>query len=163
MYGEFPPQVVETIQRQLSQFGRVGSTKVYTAPVLSAALVVAPAALSPSTSDPVNIRFREEGTVIGLYGSELLGTNASAATTWLRVQIGGQEELFRDDQKGTWVPYLSLFGPNQNWFPLWRKATPGVDWTFIFQNWDTANTKFPTVQLAFIADADLARSGVPQR
>lgn len=162
-YGDFPPNVVETIQRQLSQFGRVGATKFYVAPQLTTAIPVAPGALNPSTSDPVNIRFREHGTVIAMYGQELAGSVAAFAQTWLRVQIGGQEELFRDDQKGVWLPMLSLFGPNQNWTPLWRKATPGVDWTVTYQNWSTGVTAFPTFVLAFIADADLARSGVPAK
>jgi hypothetical protein len=161
-YGDFPPNVVETIQRQISQFGRVGATKFYVAPLLTAAIPAAASAAAPSVSDPVNIRFREPGTVIAMYGQELSGTVAKFAKTWLRVQIGGQEELFRDDQKGVWLPMLALFGPNQNWTPLWRRAIPGVDWTVLYENYDTAATAFPTFVLAFIADADLARDGVPQ-
>lgn len=161
-YGDFPPNVVETIQRQLSQFGRVGATKFYVAPLLTTPIPVAVAATTPTTSDPVNIRFREPGTVIAMYGQELSGSQTQFAQTWVRVQIGGSEELFRDDQKGVFLPMLALFGPNQNWTPLWRRAEPGVDWTVIFQNWDTGATAFPTFVLAFIGDADLGRGGVPR-
>ncbi len=158
MYGDFPPNVVELIQRQLSQFGRVGATKVYKAPDLAAAI----AGVVGTESQPVTIRFREPGTVIACYGQELAGTTAKFAGTEVRVRIGGQEDLFTDGQSGVYMPMLALFGPNLNWFPLWRRAMPGVDWTVQYKN-QVASTATPTFGLAFIADSDLARSMPPVR
>lgn len=156
-FGEFPPNVIELIQRQLSQFGRVGATKIYMTPGLSAAI----AAVAGTQGGPVNIRFREPGTVIALYGQEQAGTTAKFATTEVRIQIGGQEDLITDGQSGTFAPMLALFGPNLNWFPLWRRAVPGVDWTFTYRNQSGASTAIPLCALAFIADADIARMSPP--
>lgn len=150
----FPPNVVELIQRQVSQFGRVGATKIYTAPALAAAI----AAGASVESVPVTIRFREPGTVIALYGQEVAGTAAKFATTDIRVQIGGTEDLFTDGQQGTFVPMLGLFGGALNWFPLWRRALPGVDWVFTFRNRDAGATATPFAGLAFLADADVQRA-----
>lgn len=158
MNGDFPPNVVELIQRQLSQFGRVGATKIYAVPTLTAAIAAAGAVTTPVQSTPQNIRFREPGTVIALYGQAIAGSAASYAGTEVRVQIGGQEDIFTDGNSGVYVPLLALFGPNLNWFPLWRRAVPGTDWTVTYQNRQTGGTTFPSCYLAFIADADLARS-----
>lgn len=158
MNGDFPPNVVELIQRQLSQFGRVGATKIYAVPTLSSTVAAASSVTTPQQSTPQSIRFREPGTVIALYGQALAGTPASFAGTEVRVQIGGQEDIFTDGQAGVYVPMLALFGPNLNWFPLWRRASPGVDWVITYQNRQTGGTTFPSCYLSFIADADLARS-----
>lgn len=158
MWGDFPPNVVELIQRQLSQFGRVGATKMYVAPALSAAI----AAVAGTISTPVNIRFREPGTVIAMYGQEQAGTVAKFATTEVRVQIGGQEDLITTGQAGTFAPMLALFGPNLNWWPLWRRATPGTDWTITYRNQSGSDTAIPFVGFAFIADADIAKMMPPK-
>jgi hypothetical protein len=149
----FPPNVVELIQRQLSQFGRVGATRIYTAPALAAAI----AAGASVESNPVTIRFREPGTVIALYGQELAGTAPKFASTELRIQVGGTEDLFTDGEVGTFVPFLGLFGGALNWWPMWRHATPGVDWLITYRNRDAGATATPFAGLAFIGDADLAR------
>lgn len=148
---DFPPHVIELIQRQLSQFGRVGCSKVYGFPDLAAALAVS------STSAPVTIMWREPGVVIAMYGQELAGTAAKFATTRTRIKIGGQEDLFTDGQVGIFRSFLSLFGGAQNWFPIWRRVTPGVEWSATYQNLDGSNTCTPELSLAFIADADIAR------
>lgn len=155
MNGDFPPNVVDLIQRQLSQFGRVGSTKIYVFPALAGTL-----AGGGTISAPSNIRFREPGTVIALYGQELAGTVAAFAATAIRIQVGGQEDLFTDGNSGTFIPMLAAFGPTVNWFPLWRRAIPGVDWTITFQN-NAGSAITPSAMLAFIADADLARMSPP--
>jgi hypothetical protein len=155
--NDFPPNVIEFIQRQLSQFGRVGSTKTLRAPALPAAL----AAGTAVDSQPVTIRIREPGTIIACYGQELAGTTAKFAATEVRVRIGGQEDLFSDGQSGVFFPMLGLFGPNANWYPLWRRGIPGVDWTIQYRNNDTGATATPSFGLAFIADADLARNMPP--
>jgi hypothetical protein len=81
----------------------------------------------------------------------------------VRVRIGGNEDLFTDGQSGVFVPMLALFGQTQNWFPLWRRATPGVDWTITYKNQSGAQTAIPSFILAFIADADIARAMPPRR
>lgn len=155
MNYDVPPHVIELIQRQLSQFGRVGATKIYKAPDLSAAIAAAGA--NPTIAGPQNIRFREKGIVIACYGQERTGTAAKFAQTEVRVQIGGSEDLFTDGQSGTFVSLLSLVGGAQNWFPLWRRATPGIDWSVSYRNQDTGAAANPSFQFAFIADADVQR------
>lgn len=158
-YGEFPPNIVEAFQRQVSLSGRIGATKIYVFPPLAAAL----AAVAGTVSVPTNIRFREPGTVIALYGQEQAGTAAAFATTEVRIQVGGQEDLFTNGQSGTFVSMLALFGGSQNWFPLLRRAVPGVDWTATYRNQSGSATATPSLYLAFVADADIARAAAPQR
>lgn len=157
MYGDFPPNVIELVQRQLSQFGRVGATKVYAVPELPA---VMPAS---TTSAPQNVKFREPGVVIAMYGQELAGTAPAYATTRARVQIGGQEDIFTDGNVGVFRSFLSLFGGANNWFPLWRRAEPGVDWVVTYQNRNAGGTALPELSFAFIADADILRAMPPKR
>jgi hypothetical protein len=152
MQGEWPPHVIDTIYRQLSQFGRVGATKVYAVPDLGAAL-----GLGPSSQQAPVLQFRESGIVIAMYGQELAGTAPKFATTRVRVQIGGQDDLFTDGNVGVGRSMLSLFGGAQNWWPMWRRAEPGINWVVTYSNLDTANTCTPEVSFAFLADADIAR------
>jgi hypothetical protein len=153
-YGEFPPNVVELIQRQLSQFGRVGATKLYNVPALAAPI----AAVVGTIAQAAALQFREPGTIIAMYGQELTATPAKFASTALRVQVGGQEDLFTDGNTGAFVPMLALFGPNLNWFPIWRRVEPGINWVISYRNDDGGATATPFCTFAFIADADLARN-----
>lgn len=154
----FPPNVIELIQRQLSQFGRVGATKIYRAPALSGPM----AALAGTEVSPGPMRIKEPGTMIAMYGQELAGTAAQFAATEVRVQIGGNEDLFTDGQSGAFVPMLALFGGAQNWFPIWRRAKPGTDWFITYRSAD-AVAKTPSVYFAFIADGDIGRNAPPAR
>jgi hypothetical protein len=92
-----------------------------------------------------------------MYGQELSGTAAKFASTTVRVQLGGQEDLFTDGNSGVGVSMLSLFGGAQNWFPLWRRVIPGVNWVITYGNNDSLAVAVPSVQFGFIADADIAR------
>lgn len=151
---DWPPNVLEAIQRQVSQFGRTGSTKIYAVPDLGAPLALgAPI----TTSQPQTITFRENGVLIAMYGQELSGTAPKFATTRVRVQIGGSEDLFTDGQSGVFLSLLSLFGGAQNWYPIWRRVTPGVRWVVTYQNLDTVATATPSAQFGFLGDADIAR------
>lgn len=156
MYGEWPPNVVETIQRQVAQFGRTGSTKIYSVPELQAAIPIG-APFAPTQVQAAPLQWREPGVVIAMYGQELAGTAPKFASTRVRVQIGGQEDLFTDGNVGVALSMLQLFGGAQNWFPLWRRAVPGVNWIVTYQNLDPAATATPAASFAFIADADIAR------
>lgn len=149
--GEWPLNVIETIMRQVSQYGRTGSTKVYCVPDLAAAVPIS------STQQAAPLQFREPGVVIAMYGQELAATAAKYASTRVRVQIGGQEDIFTDGNAGVGISMLALFGGAQNWFPLWRRVIPGVTWVVTYQNLDAAATATPSVQFGFIADADIAR------
>lgn len=148
MSADFPPSYIDITQRQLSQFGRVGATRVYRTPVVAAIA-------AGLDSNPVAIQFREPGIVIAAYGQELAGTVANFAGTEVRVQVGGTEDLFTDGVSGQFVPMLALFGSTQNWFPLLRRAVPGIDWQITFRN-RTGGNVTPTFALAFIGDRDLA-------
>jgi len=154
MYGEWPPNVIETIMRQVSQFGRTGATKIYSVPALGAAVPIG-APVSQVQASP--LQFREPGVVLAMYGQELAGTAPKFALTRVRVQIGGQEDLFTDGNVGVGISMLQLFGGAANWFPLWRRATPGVNWVVSYQNLDTAAVANPSVSFGFLADADIAR------
>lgn len=151
MQGEWPPNVIEAIMRQVSQYGRTGSTKIMAVPALSAAIAIS------STVQAQPLQFRESGVVIAMYGQELAGTAAKFASTTVRVQIGGQEDLFSDGNAGVGVSMLALFGGAQNWFPLWRRVIPGVNWVVTYGNNDGAATATPSCFFGFIADADIAR------
>ena len=152
LYGDFPPNVVELIQMQLSQFGRVGATKIYTHLPLGSTVAAS------SSSSQVPVQWKDQGTVIAMYGQEAAGTAAAYATTDVRIQIGGSEDIVTNGQTGDFVPLLALFGFTQNWFPLWRRATPGTNWTVQFRNRNAGAAITPSLYFAFIADADLARS-----
>lgn len=149
--GEWPQAVIDTIMMQVAQFGRTGSTKIYAVPRLGTAI---PAS---QTVQAQPLQFREAGVVIAMYGQELAGTAAKFASTTVRVQIGGQEDIFTDGNVGVGVSMLSLFGGAQNWFPLWRRVVPGVNWVITYGNDDAVATAVPSVQFGFIADADIAR------
>lgn len=158
MNGDFPPNVVELIQRQLTQFGRVGATKIYAAPDLPAALAAG------TNSPPLNIQFKEPGSAIAFYAQSVGDGVADAtafATTRVKVEIGGQENIFTDGQVGVFRSLLALVGGAQNWFPIWRRVTPGIDWTVTWQNLSEV-TVVPEFSIAVIADADLARQMPPR-
>lgn len=147
-------QTIELMQRQLSQFGRVGATKLLRHQA-QASIAAA------GTGSPPPIRIREPGTVIALYGQVLTAVAADMAGTEVRIFIGGTEELCTDGQIGQSMPFLMLFGANQNWFPLIRHVVPGDDWVFQYTNNNPANAIVPSLALAFIADSaleDLPRS-----
>lgn len=148
MAGQYPPNSVEIAQRQAAQYGRAGATRIVAAPALTAPIPIGPGSLA----GPVTIKFKRPGTVIALYGQELRGTPASFATTFVRVLIGGSEDLFTDGVGGVYVPFLALFGQTNNWFPLTRRGTPGVDWSVFYRNDDAAATATPFFSLAFIED-----------
>lgn len=157
MVGDFPPNSVEIAQRIATQFGRAGATRIVAAPALGNVVPVGVVPgvglpVTPGLAGPVTIKFRRPGTVVALYGQELRGTAAAFARTAVRVLIGGQEDLFTDGTSGVYVPFLALFGQTSNWFPLNRRAKPGVDWSIFFANSDTGSTAQPFFSLAFIED-----------
>jgi hypothetical protein len=147
------PNVVEWAQRQLTQYGRVGSTRIMRVPALATAIA---AGAAVEATAPV-LNFPKAGTVIAMYGQERTGTVAKFATTEVRVQFSGSEDLVSDGNAGEFAPMLGLFGPNVNWFPLMRRVTKGISWTVSYRNTDTGATATPIVMFGFIADDDLAR------
>jgi hypothetical protein len=107
------------------------------------------------TSAPQNIRFTEEGFVVGLYGNVQSGAVADYAGTSLRVQIGGTEDLFVDGLGGpVGLPFLMLFGGIQNMQPIVRRVIPGDLWAFSVTN-NTAGNVTPLAAVSFLADRDV--------
>lgn len=151
------PDTIETLLRYISQFGPVPSTKVYKVPALGAAVAAAVNATTPTIVQAQPLQFREVGFVLGMYGSERSGTGPKFAQTGVRVQIGGQEDLFTDGNSGVDVSMLSLFGGALNRYALWRPAAPGVNWVVSYYNWDTGAVAYPEVEFSFIAQADVDR------
>ncbi len=159
MQGDFPKHVFDLLQQQLANTGRIGATRYYVTPA-----VASPAAAG-GTSTPSTIRFSRSGICLAMYGQEAVAaTAASFAQTGVRCQIGGTEDLFVDGQGGpAFAPMLALFGGQNCWTPLLRRVTPGVDWTFTFQNNTAAGTILPSVVLSMIADVDLAAMAAQAR
>ncbi len=150
--AEVYPHIIELVQRQLGQYGRIGATRIQTVPDVAAIA-------ASSFSQPQIVNWRDDGWVIAMYGQELAGTAPKFAATRVRVQIGGSEDLFSDGQAGTYCSMLSLFGGAQNWFPLLRRVQKGVQWIVSYQNRDTGATATPDAQFAMILDPDVARMG----
>lgn len=150
MFGEFLPHYVELVQRQMGQYGRIGATRIVQTPDV-------PAIAASSLAQPQTVNWRNDGIVIAMYGAELAGTPASFASTRVRVQIGGSDDLITDGQSGTYASFLSLFGAAQNWFPLLRKVQQGVQWIVTYQNLNAGGTATPSLSFAFIADDDIKK------
>ena len=152
--SELPP-AIQWAQAQLSQYGRVGCTKVLKVPDLAAAVPVAVGLTSVSVA-PL-LQFRDPGTVIALYAQERAGTVAKFAQTDLRVQMINDEDLITNGSAGDFAPLLGLVGPSCNWFPLTRRVTRNENWTISYRNMDPAAVANPSCLFAFIADADIGR------
>lgn len=149
---DFPKHVFDLLQQQLSSTGRAGATRFFTTPA-----VASPAAAG-GLSVPSNIRWTEKGIALALYGQEAeVASQLTFAQTAVRLQIGGTEDFFVDGQGGpSFGSFLALFGGVNNWTPLLRRVTPGVDWTFTFQNNRAAGNILPSCMVSFIADKDIA-------
>lgn len=153
MQGDFPRQVFELLQQQLASTGRVGATRWLQTPSVGTI-----AAVAGQQSGPAPIRFPERGIVLAMYGQVQEASAANYASMAMRVQVGGQEDLFLDGQGGpAFLPFLGLFGGVSNWQPVMRRVIPGVDWVFTFQNVVGTATLTPSCQLSFIADADVEK------
>jgi hypothetical protein len=147
---DFPPALIEVMQRQLAQFGRVGAVSIYRTPPVAAIL-------AGQDSVPVPIQFRQEpGIVLAAYGQVESGATADYAGTEVRVQIGGSEDLFTDGASGQFAPMLMLFPPTNPWFAINRPARPGIDWQVTFRN-RTGVAVTPVFALAFVPQSALAR------
>jgi hypothetical protein len=153
MIADFPKHVFDLLQQQLANTGRIGATRYFVTPD-----VVSPAAAG-GISTPASIRFSEKGIALAMYGQEAeVASQLTFAQCGVRCQIGGTEDLFVDGQGGpAFCSMLTLFGGQNCWTPLLRRVTPGVDWTFTFRNRRAAGNILPTVTIAVIADADVAR------
>jgi hypothetical protein len=132
---------------QMNQYGRVGATRLYRVPDLSAALG---APLGTIASAPL-LTFRDPGTVIALYAQERLGTPAMFAGIDVRLQFNGDEDLTTNGQSGDFAPMLALVGFNTNWFPLNRHVVRGENWALSYRN-QSGVAANPSVVFAFVAD-----------
>lgn len=149
---QHPINLIQWAQQQLSQFGRIGATRIVNVPALAA-----PVAIGPATAQPPLLTWRDPGWVIAMYGQELRGTVAAFATTGAMVQFMGDEFLTTNGNAPDFASFLALFGPNVNWFSLIRRVARGDNWTITYKNRDTAAVANPDMSFAFLADADLDR------
>lgn len=148
MIGDFPKSVFEAAMQQLASTGRIGATRYFTTPAVGAVV-------AGQISIPAPVRFNQKGIVLALYGQVASGAVADFAGTSVRIQVGGTEDLILDGQGApAFMPLLAAFGGVANWQPLMRRAIPGVDWIFTFQN-NTAGNVTPQCTMAFLADADV--------
>lgn len=155
---DFPAAVIEMVQDQIARMGRIGATGIVRFQDLSAAMVVAPVAGTPSESPAPPLTFQESGFAIGLYGQERTGTPAKFASTELRLQINGTTDVITSGNAGpAFFPFLGLFGPNLNWFPLTVRVEKNDVWQNTYRNFDTAAVANPTVGVAFLSDIKLAK------
>jgi hypothetical protein len=97
------------------------------------------------------LRFTKGGIIFALYAQEELATAVSYATTEIKVAIGGSDNLFNDGSAPAFVPLLALVGGAQNWYPLWRRVIPGVDWQITYRT-SNAVAKTPSCFFSFISD-----------
>jgi len=149
-----PINPVQWAQQQLSQYGRIGATRVIKVPQLAAPLSAVVGAVAQA---PI-LTWRDPGTVIALYAQERTGTLAKFAGTEVSVQFTGDEFLVTNGTGSDFAPLLSLVGPNTNWFPITRRVRRGETWSVTYRQEDPAGTTSdPSVLFAFIADADLGR------
>src|SRR4029079_4403240 len=150
---DFPAAIIAMVQKQVVEFGRTGATGIERVPDLRAAIPVAPGAGLFTEVPAPPLTFQEPGFVIAMYGQELTGTPAKFASTELRLQINGTKCLIRSGTNGgAFFPFLGLFGPMLNWFPLTRRVEKNNIWQFIYRNFDTGAVAVPTVGLAFLSD-----------
>lgn len=154
MDPNYPINPIQWAQQQLSQYGRIGATRLVKVPDLAAPL----AAPLGSLAQAPQLTWRNTGTVIALYGQEVTGTLAKFAGTDVRLQLTGDEDLITNGSAGDFAPLLALVGPNTNWFPITRRVQQGDNWTVTYRQSDpAATTSFPSILFAFIADADMGR------
>lgn len=144
-------KVILWAQSELGQ-GRLGATQIMKVPDLAAPV---PAALDSIVQAP-QLTFPDDGWAIALYGQELAGTVAAFAATWIRLQFPNGRDLVSNGNAGDFTPLLSLVGPNVNWYPMTRRVSRGDNWVVSYKN-KTLAPATPTVQFAFIADADIPR------
>jgi hypothetical protein len=152
--NDYPIPAIQWAQQQLSQYGRIGCTRLIKFPDLAAAVAVA-VGTTPTDSAPPLLTWRDNGTVIGLYGQERAGTVAKFAATEFRLQFTGDVDFVSNGSAGVFAPLLSVVGPNVNWFAITRRVQRGDNWALTWRNFDTAAVANPAMLFSFIADVDL--------
>jgi hypothetical protein len=153
---DFPPALIAMIQKQVSEFGRVGATGVVRAPDLQAPIAVAPALSFTEQAAPL-LTWNETGWVIAMYGQERTGTLAKFAQTEVRVTINGEYDLITQGQSGgAFAPLLAMFGPSVNWYSLIRRVRKNDAWQIAYRNFDPAAVCNPTLLFSMLSDAKVA-------
>lgn len=149
---DYPLPIVQWTEQQLSQFGRIGATRLIKVPDLAVAIP----AVAGSTAQAPLLTWRDSGTVIALFGQERTGTPAKFALTEFRLVFTGDIDFCSNGSTGDFAPLLSVVGPNVNWYPLTRRVKRGDNWTVTWKNQDAAAVCNPSMLFSFIADTDLA-------
>lgn len=151
--NDYPLPAIQWAQQQLSQFGRIGATRLIKVPDITTPVPVAP---TGNVSQAPLLVWRDTGTVIALYAQERTGTVAKFAQTEFRLVFTGDVDFTSNGSNGDFAPLLAVVGPNVNWFPMTRRVKRGDNWTITWRNQDTVAVANPTMVFAFIADTDLA-------
>jgi len=151
--ADYPLPAIQWAQQQLSQYGRIGATRLIKVPDIAIAIPAVPG----STSAAPPLVWRDAGTVIAMYGQERAGTVAKFAQTEFRLVLTGDVDFVSNGNTGDFAPLLAVVGPNVNWFPMTRRVARGDNWAVTWRTQDALATAFPTMLFAFIADTDLAR------
>jgi hypothetical protein len=143
---------VTSLRQLLELADLAGSTRYLKTPAFGA---IAPLTIS----GPQTIRFTRDGFVTAFSGQIQSGAAADYAAAALRVQIGGQEDLFVDGQGApAFAGFLELFGGVPARRRIVRRVVRGDLWTFTVQNLFAAVTSItPTVTLDILDDEDLAK------
>jgi len=150
MNTDHPIPAIAWAQAQLAQYGRIGSTRIMKVPDLAAPI----AGVAGTVVAAPLLTFRDAGTVIALYSQELAGTVAKFASTEIRVQFSGDEDLISNGSGGDFAAILALCGPNVNWYPITRRVARGDNWAISWRN-QSASTATPQCLFGFIRDSDL--------
>ncbi len=154
---DYPAAVLEMVQKQVALYGRTGATNIVRVPDLAAAMATATGLVPVEVAAPPLV-FQEPGYVVAMYGQTRRGGAADFANVELRLQINGERDLINAGENGpTFFPFLGLFGPSLNWFPLTRRVAKKEIWQLTYRNYDGTNTQIPTVGFAFLSDAQLAK------
>src|SRR4051794_24573941 len=117
--NDYPNPAIAWAQQQLSQYGRIGATRLIKVPDLAAAIAIG--AGTGTVVQAPSLVWRDAGTVIALYGQERVGSVAKFALTEFRLVMTGDVDLVSNGNGGDFAPLLAVVGPNVNWFPITRR------------------------------------------
>ncbi len=124
---------------------RTGASKVFR--VSSVAAPVAPGA----TVGAITIQWRFTGRVLAMYGQVSTGLTADYASMSTKILVGGEKSIITTGDADTFAPFLALFGPNQNWFPLNLEVKNGDSWSvFYFNQGFSATSMTPDLLFSFL-------------
>lgn len=120
-----------------------------------ASITIGAGATAPVPGNDSPLTWPNDGRVIGLRVGTATATDASNAQTSLKILTkDGQQNLFNDGNKDTFVPFGAINTVASPYWPLWVKVKRNEVWTVTPQNEALAAvapvTVFPFVVFAFL-------------